>query len=317
MRAKGGLSDRGSQLRTKGHKTMRKELCSALGLDSSGLDGSKELVTTAATELLAGAVSPGGEEPQPAEDEPVAKKAEPKKRPAAAKSAKPKFSGPGSAMQLFQSERRPKLKEADPTLPFEQISKLLDEEWKGLSEAERADFERRHAEAKASHEEAVAAWSKENPAAERSKKKAKAEDAAGDDGDDDDGKKKKTRAKKDPNAPKQGRTSYFVWYDENRERIKEANPGLKLTELSKVSRRALLEVCSNDSFAAESGRGVEEALQDGEGAVRGAVKAGACGAKGQVGRLLRCESRRGACQGQAQEVGRQSDGRRRGPAEED
>jgi hypothetical protein len=35
------------------------------------------------------------------------------------------------------------------------------------------------------------------------------------------------KAPKDPNAPKRPLTAYFMWLKENREKIKQANPGFK------------------------------------------------------------------------------------------
>ena len=48
---------------------------------------------------------------------------------------------------------------------------------------------------------------------------------------------KKTKAQKkaerDPNKPKKPPTAYFLWLAENRNAIKEENPGIKITEIAK------------------------------------------------------------------------------------
>eukprot|EP00794_Sanderia_malayensis_P000295 gene295-921_t len=45
---------------------------------------------------------------------------------------------------------------------------------------------------------------------------------------------KKTKKKgKDPNAPKKPMSGYFIWLQENREKIKRDNPGISITEISK------------------------------------------------------------------------------------
>lgn len=43
------------------------------------------------------------------------------------------------------------------------------------------------------------------------------------------------RKKKDPNAPKQPLSAYFLWLSENRERIKSQHPEAKITEISKIA----------------------------------------------------------------------------------
>ena len=43
------------------------------------------------------------------------------------------------------------------------------------------------------------------------------------------------KMKKDPNAPKRPPTAYMQWLNENRSELKKENPGLSITELSKVA----------------------------------------------------------------------------------
>ena len=43
------------------------------------------------------------------------------------------------------------------------------------------------------------------------------------------------KPKKDPNAPKRPPTAYMQWLNENRSALKKENPGLSITELSKVA----------------------------------------------------------------------------------
>lgn len=38
---------------------------------------------------------------------------------------------------------------------------------------------------------------------------------------------------KDPNAPKRPLTAYFLWLNENRQKIKDDNPGIGLTDIAK------------------------------------------------------------------------------------
>lgn len=39
--------------------------------------------------------------------------------------------------------------------------------------------------------------------------------------------------KKDKNAPRRPQTAYFLWLNENRDRIKRENPGISVTEIAK------------------------------------------------------------------------------------
>lgn len=41
------------------------------------------------------------------------------------------------------------------------------------------------------------------------------------------------RPAKDPNAPKKPQSSYFIWMNENRQKIKDDNPGISVTEIGK------------------------------------------------------------------------------------
>jgi structure-specific recognition protein 1 len=46
-------------------------------------------------------------------------------------------------------------------------------------------------------------------------------------------KKRKSKKEKDENRPKRPQTAFFLWMNENREKIKKENPGLSLTEVTK------------------------------------------------------------------------------------
>lgn len=46
-------------------------------------------------------------------------------------------------------------------------------------------------------------------------------------------KKKKEKKQKNSNAPKRPPSAYFIWMSENREKLKEENPSLSITELAK------------------------------------------------------------------------------------
>lgn len=46
--------------------------------------------------------------------------------------------------------------------------------------------------------------------------------------------KKAKKAKKDPNAPKRPQSAYFLWLNANREALKKANPGAKVTDIARL-----------------------------------------------------------------------------------
>jgi structure-specific recognition protein 1 len=46
-------------------------------------------------------------------------------------------------------------------------------------------------------------------------------------------KKRKSKKEKDENKPKRPQTAFFLWMNENREKIKKENPGISLTEVTK------------------------------------------------------------------------------------
>ena len=47
--------------------------------------------------------------------------------------------------------------------------------------------------------------------------------------------KRKPKKEKDSNKPKRPQSAYFIWLNESREQIKKENPGISITEISKVA----------------------------------------------------------------------------------
>lgn len=47
--------------------------------------------------------------------------------------------------------------------------------------------------------------------------------------------KKRQKKEKDENKPKRAQSAYFIWLNEHREMIKKENPGISITELSKLA----------------------------------------------------------------------------------
>ena len=47
--------------------------------------------------------------------------------------------------------------------------------------------------------------------------------------------KRRQKKEKDENKPKRPQSAYFIWLNEHREEIKEENPGISITEISKLA----------------------------------------------------------------------------------
>jgi hypothetical protein len=66
------------------------------------------------------------------------------------KSGSPKR--PPSAYVLYSVEKRPEIKEANPSLKLGEISKMIGASWQGLSTAEKKPYEERAAKQKAAYQ---------------------------------------------------------------------------------------------------------------------------------------------------------------------
>eukprot|EP00802_Teleaulax_amphioxeia_P003198 Tamp_03201.p4 GENE.Tamp_03201~~Tamp_03201.p4 ORF type:complete len:156 (-),score=68.43 Tamp_03201:1977-2444(-) len=98
------------------------------------------------------------------------------------------------------------------------MSQVIGAKWKELSAEEKKPFEDKAKKLAAQYKEDKAKYDEENP----QEKKRKGEGSEG---------KKSKKAKKDPNAPKGKLSAYMIWCATEREKIKEAEPTLKQTEI--------------------------------------------------------------------------------------
>jgi len=60
------------------------------------------------------------------------------------------------------------------------------------------------------------------------------------------GGRKRTKKAKDPNAPKRPMSAYMAWLNDNRNQIKEDNPGIGVTEVSKIAGQLWKKVTSEE-----------------------------------------------------------------------
>jgi hypothetical protein len=97
--------------------------------------------------------------------------------------------------------------------------KLLGEEWKKLSDEDKAPYEEQAEEDKQRYQKEMEDYTPPSD---------------DDDSDSDDGgggKKKAKRAKKDPNAPKKPLNAYMLYGNSVRSQIREENPDLSMPEV--------------------------------------------------------------------------------------
>ncbi|KAG7163414.1 FACT complex subunit Ssrp1-like [Homarus americanus] len=76
--------------------------------------------------------------------------------------------------------------------------------------------------------------------------------------------KRRQKKERDENKPKRAQSAYFLWLNEHREQIKKENPGISITEISKVAGqkwRALEDKTEWEKKAAEAKQEYEEAMK--------------------------------------------------------
>jgi len=140
------------------------------------------------------------------EDDAPKKKRKPKKDP-----NKPKRNM--SAFFLYSNANRDRVKEENPGVAFGQVAKLLSAEFKEISAAERAKWDRLALDDKERYQREMEDY--EPPS-------------------DDEEVTTKKRKKKDPNAPKRNMSAYFLYSQEMRSVIKEEHPDASFGETAKL-----------------------------------------------------------------------------------
>lgn len=58
--------------------------------------------------------------------------------------------------------------------------------------------------------------------------------------------KRGSKKEKDPNQPKRAQSAYFLWLNDHRGQIKEENPGISITEISKKAGEMWRQIDSDD-----------------------------------------------------------------------
>merc|ERR1711915_340402 len=77
--------------------------------------------------------------------------------------------------------------------------------------------------------------------------------------------KRRQKKEKDENKPKRPQSAYFLWLNDNREKIKKENPGISITELTKMAGQKWRELDDKKEWedrAAEAKVEYEEAMKE-------------------------------------------------------
>lgn len=127
---------------------------------------------------------------------------------------------PQTSYFMFVAAEREKVKESNADASVTDITKILGQRWGEMDAAAKAPYEEQAAADKLRYAEELKTWQAENP------DEVAAMDAQG--------KRGRAAAKKQKTGPKRATTAYFFFTAEMRERVKEENPDLKITELAKV-----------------------------------------------------------------------------------
>merc|ERR1712100_204360 len=110
---------------------------------------------------------------------------------------------PQTAFFFYAADKRAEVKDSQPAgSSAATVAKVMGEQWRNLSDAEKAVYQQKAADAQIQYAKELAAWQEAHPGASVSKKRSK-----GDKGD----KKKRTKKEKDPNAPKRPQSAYFLF----------------------------------------------------------------------------------------------------------
>lgn len=144
-----------------------------------------------------------------------------------------------SSYFLFSNERRAVLQKKMPEKKLTELSKIISVEWKELDEAKKQKYAARAKKDKDKYDEELAAYKKTEDYEKFQQKLElwKAQQKEQETVDEDGSAVKKVslpRKPKDPNMPKRSASSYFLFGNSVRARIKKENPELKVTEIAKL-----------------------------------------------------------------------------------
>merc|ERR1711874_914450 len=109
---------------------------------------------------------------------------------------------PLSAYFLFSQDERLKVKGENPDFSITEVAKELGRRWAVIDPGLKGQYEQRYQNTKKLYDQEMTAY-------------------------------KPQKKKKDPNAPKQPLSAYFIFSTQERLRVKEGNPGFSICEVAK------------------------------------------------------------------------------------
>ena len=109
---------------------------------------------------------------------------------------------PLSAYFLFSQDERLKVKAEFPDYSITEVAKELGRRWASIDPAVKSQYEQRYQESRKQYEQAMTAY-------------------------------KPQKKKKDPNAPKQPLSAYFIFSSEERQKVKAIHPNYSICEVAK------------------------------------------------------------------------------------
>lgn len=125
---------------------------------------------------------------------------------------KPK--APLSSYMRFVSEKRASIREEHPDAGIGEIAKVAGAMWREVSDEDKSGYEQAYLEERKEYNIIMESYVAPPGCIQLKRSKSK---------------------NKDPNAPKKPMTAYFLWMNQNRDRIKKENPDATLGEVSKIA----------------------------------------------------------------------------------
>ena len=120
-----------------------------------------------------------------------------------------------TAFFFYSAERRDEVKADNPDIPFGNIAKILGEEWRAMSEAQKKKYQKMAAKDKKRYEKAM---KKYTPDPEFLRKQARAN----------------RKRRRDPNAPKRALSAFMIYSKERRPEITSANPHIAFGDIART-----------------------------------------------------------------------------------
>ena len=145
---------------------------------------------------------------------------------------------PQNAYMLYSNKMRNKLKEDNPDASFGDLSRMVSDNFKALSEDERQKWDKRASADKERYKTEMASY--EPP------------DNSDDSEDDQPKSKKAKKSGKDPNVPKRSKSAWIYFSEANREAVKKSNPDASFGDIGKLLSQKWKEISADEKAKFEA-----------------------------------------------------------------